>query len=378
MKRILAFLWLAAFAVLPQVVVAEESSGGFRMTADEYAAVMEFFKNRLEQNRAQQEKAATVDHQAPASSLEKDPVVSQIHPEAKDDFKMVETQLPPSGDIDAEDDSSLIHNEFNIWAGIWRNMESGAFGIWGQGEYFVKFESFRDQPESFGLGAIAKFDYGELDSYDWGYFALGPDASYWREISLTEAVQLKLRLPYRMDFGERKDGLMPGLYAEYAKNLGIKDTLIISGEVWYFEDDSYLGFQAVLEHWINSDLKLRAGGIAYWNFFADGSHFGWGPTLGVKIWDKLTIGGSLSFVSGGTIVGGIIGYDYNSWVAAAMEKSRQQNVEKKEEGKSEPAKVGQVALVETKSGDYSTLPGENQEVVITDSLLSEKITENKK
>ena len=170
---------------------------------------------------------------------------------------------------------------------------------------------------------------------------------------------------------------MSGIYAEYARILGMKDTLIISGETWIFPDDSYLGFNAVLEHWLDPDWKLRGGGTVFWNFLGDGTHFGWGPTLGVKFRNRLTVGVNVAFLSGGsTSVGAIVGYDYNSYLAEIMEKDRQERLEKKEEGRTASVEMGQVALLESENGYYTTLPA-GSGVIITQETLAEEIKKHK-
>ena len=283
-------------------------------------------------------------------------------------------------EVQDKEGKTKAFNEFSAWGGLWKNPSYGSRGMWAQAEYFRKV-SPRQMPEDFGLGGIAKLDRGKSDAgYKWGYVALGPDASYWSELSLSEAYQVKLRLPYRFDrTGDRPSGFMPGLYTEYSKILGVKDTLILSGETWLFKNDSYLGFQATWEHWLNKDMKLRAGGMANWNFLNDGSHFTWGPTLGLKFWNKLTIGGTLGLSrGGGPTLGAFVGYDYNGYLEALLSKQRQDAVQQKSGGDEESSSVemGKVALNEAGEDYYSTLPA-GEGVTITQVTLADDIRQQK-
>ena len=263
-------------------------------------------------------------------------------------------------------------NEFSAWGGGWYNFDHDSKGLWAQGEYFRKY-SPREEPENFGLGIIAKADYGKLNSQvDWGYLGIGPSVSYWRALTLEDEFQVKLRLPYRWDMNDRGDGWMPGFYAEYARTLSAKDKLILSAEGWHFTDDSYLGFQAMGERWISRTTKLRYGGAAFWNYLGDGNHFGWGPALQFKFWDKLTVGGFYNIP--GKALGAIIGYDYNSAVEAFRKKHAQNRVKMENQAVKVDFPIGEVSLVSDGNGAYSTLPG-GEGLIISNKTIADEIRE---
>lgn len=263
-------------------------------------------------------------------------------------------------------------HEFSAWGGGWYNFDHDSKGLWAQGEYFRKY-SPREEPENFGLGIIAKADYGKLNSQvDWGYLGIGPAVSYWRALTLEDEFQVKLRLPYRLDMNDRGDGWMPGFYAEYARTLSAKDKLILSAEGWHFTDDSYLGFQAMGERWLSRTTKLRYGGAAFWNYLGDGTHFGWGPALQMKFWDKLTVGGFYNIP--GNALGAIIGYDYNSAVEALRKKHAQNQVKIKDQALKADLPTGEINLVSDGNGVYSTLPA-GKGAIISSKKLADEIRE---
>ncbi|MFA5993536.1 MAG: hypothetical protein WC823_01100 [Parcubacteria group bacterium] len=218
--------------------------------------------------------------------------------------------------------------EASAYVGAYRSIDTGSHGTWWmlEGIKWLRGDKEKD-PQNFGFGLTVKGEQGETGDgrYNWSSIAVGPNLDYWAELGLGEDYFLaKFRPLYRWK-QDGSSGFMPGAYLELDHLMGQNDTVIAALDGQYFPGDSYASLSLLWDHRFNEDFKVK-GGFNLTGNFGEGSVFGIGPTVSVRLYDRWILGASLNFLdNGGSMWGVYGGYELNTdmkeWYAQSGEDS---------------------------------------------------------
>lgn len=221
--------------------------------------------------------------------------------------------------------------ELDATLGGWRAMsvndsriKDNPYGLYAQLEIepWFGFEEplFGGLEENYGLGVIAKGDYGwQGDNIHWGDVIFGIQPGYWKNFDDRNFLLFKLRFAYRTNeknnFGDKpQKGFTEGAYIEYNRLMSPLDMLTVSFDGWYFPNDSYASLPIRWEHQLASamDWKINAGAALTGHWQKDSTAIGGGPVFGFKYKDTIAVGGSVEVNKDGVYAGAFFTYMFNS------------------------------------------------------------------
>lgn len=224
--------------------------------------------------------------------------------------------------------------EASIWTGAWTNPKYNTGGFWFNMKYLQWFTKY-EQPENFGIGANIRGDYGKIlknGHADWGYFAPGIMAGYYRGLGLRNSFQADASLLWRFD-KNRQDGFMPAFYAEFNRVLNYKNRLIFQVDGSYFPDDSWLGPGIYWEHKWAKDWKTVAGAGASLSWLDGDFIDGFMPSLRVRYKNRWNVGVNANLFTGlGTFYGIGLAYELTPDITTWYQEYEKGTIKMKQEG----------------------------------------------